>query len=555
VLGDLLAPGNQAKIDFLYGANLSHSGFWNGEWGLLRSYNQFRADLAKLPNSVVGNKPLQVANKANFNGACPKAAPVKRFNVTAIRAQDIPLPIDPAIGVSSLIYNSRRDVVPDNTFVDPVTGVSVTALGGSGPLHDPTAILYVLTADLPGLRSGAIKPEPLILRANAGDCVQVNLTNALPAVVPDLFSIAQTLDAVIDLCTNDDCTLAANNALFPGKTVFNFNDLRPSSTVGLHTQLVSYDPTRDDGTNVGQNPIRTAPPGGSVSYNWYAGDFVVTPAPAGPGGQPRVNLTPRPIEFGVVGLAPADKIKQSSKGMKGALVIEPAGVVCKPDAGTKAQATCNPGNYREFVMVWQSDVNMKFANLDPDPRFQFRSVPGFPAENPAIGVADDAEDSGVKAFNYKSEPYWFRLLMAPTSPKSGPNGQQTFATAALYSNSQLTPPADPQTPIFTAPVNRPVRFHFVDPAGNQRSQVPVIHDHAWQRMPYLQVGTTESAVIGVNPESQIVGAQEGVGPGSKWDFIPQFPAGGPFGITGDYLYRMQNPQGGYQGSWGLFRVQ
>ena len=45
-----------------------------------------------------------------------------------------------------------------------------------------------------------------------------------------------------------------------GATTFSNNLMRPSSHVGLHAQLLAYDITKSDGTNVGANPIQTVPP-------------------------------------------------------------------------------------------------------------------------------------------------------------------------------------------------------------------------------------------------------------------------------------------------------
>ena len=581
VLGDLLSPGAQNVVDYLYASNMSNSGLFNGEWGLFRTYGVLQPNLARLPNSlVVNNRPIQIANRRDLagQGLCPANAPVKGFDVTVLMARDV-LPAVPGIvnplGVSvldglpggTLIYNSRPDLVPDNN----VLGVGLIP-GGQGPLHDPAAILYVKTADIAGLRAGLIKPEPLILRANAGDCINVLLRNRLPLAVPDLNGVALTYEPVIDKCVNDICPpTGALGTNF--KPTFNSNDIFPSAHAGLHAQLVSYNGAIDDGTNVGQNILdnlgnlvagrfQTAGPGENHRYTWYAGDFIAQPAPP-QGPNQRVNLIARNIEYGVIGLAPSDKLEQASRGLMGALVIEPAGAVCTPDLTTNFQATCTgpAGTYREFVALTQNNVKMYFANpgagvFAGEP---FQPIPGFPTEEPLIGVADDAEDSGVKGVNYKSEPYWFRLKMAPGTPLAGPNGQQTFATAALYSNSQVGG-LDPETPIYTAANGSPFRFYFVEPSGNQRSDVPVIHGHPWQRSPYASqtqplAGSVESAVIALNPQSQVVGAQEGYGPAGHWNFLPEVLAGGPFGATGDYLYRMQNPPAGYHGSWGLFRVQ
>ncbi|MGD8931223.1 MAG: hypothetical protein PVI52_01545, partial [Chromatiales bacterium] len=110
-------------------------------------------------------------------------------------------PLDPLGG--TLVYNRRGTVVPDVVIPpDPVDGGGGQLQGGAGPLNDPTAILYLRTEDLVfdltcadpvfgtdtcrtalgnpvGLQPG-VPVEPLVLRANAGDCIEVTLRNALP---------------------------------------------------------------------------------------------------------------------------------------------------------------------------------------------------------------------------------------------------------------------------------------------------------------------------------------------------------------------------------------
>jgi hypothetical protein len=46
--------------------------------------------------------------------------------------------------------------------------------------HDPAGAMYVLAADEAAVRAGSKPAEPLFLRANAGDCLQITLTNKLP---------------------------------------------------------------------------------------------------------------------------------------------------------------------------------------------------------------------------------------------------------------------------------------------------------------------------------------------------------------------------------------
>jgi manganese oxidase len=42
---------------------------------------------------------------------------------------------------------------------------------------------------------------------------------------------------------------------------FKFNQIRTSNRVGLHPQLVAYDPATSDGAHVGFNPDTTVGPG------------------------------------------------------------------------------------------------------------------------------------------------------------------------------------------------------------------------------------------------------------------------------------------------------
>src|SRR5262249_4593711 len=145
---------------------------------------------------------------------CPKGSPVRSFDVTAISAANLP--------GGTLTYNSRA------------TSVKGTILGDeTGPLQDPTAILYVRTSDL-DTTTGNLKVgfpvEPLVLRAAAGDCINLTLRNHLPATIADLPGY-NTLPMIV------------NN--------FNSNQVRPSRVVGLHPEMLSLNVLNSDGFNVG----------------------------------------------------------------------------------------------------------------------------------------------------------------------------------------------------------------------------------------------------------------------------------------------------------------
>jgi hypothetical protein len=72
-------------------------------WGLLRAYRGaagLQPDLQLLPNNPTGQAKAAVNNK-DFQGACPWAAPSRKFSVTAVTAQEC------AAG-RTLVYNTAR---------------------------------------------------------------------------------------------------------------------------------------------------------------------------------------------------------------------------------------------------------------------------------------------------------------------------------------------------------------------------------------------------------------------------------------------------------------
>ncbi len=491
--------------DYLYSLNSSADGLWAGAWGLLRSYNTRQNNLLPLPNNPVGSVAATVSNDADFNGVCPKSATVRSYDVSAISAQD-------SLPGGTLTYNARSGAL------------------GTGPLNDSSAIIYVQSADLDGQVPPKLKAnvpiEPLVLRAAAGDCIEVTLRNRISSVINE----QPGFNAVVNVIDN-----------------FNYNQVKTSTVVGLHPQLVEFDITRGDGSRVGINPDQTVAPGNSTFYRWYAGDVKIV-------NNQRVAT---PVEFGVAGLMPPDGIKQPSKGVVGALVIEPRGsswvedyptphprvplgqrpsrtsaVVIKPDNST----------FREQVLVIQNNIAMQFGNGTPVP---------------ATIAMEDALDMGIKSYNYRSEPLWFRMGI---NPLALPNqiAQRDFSDALSNSLTGLgadptnpASPFDPVTPIATVKKGDEIRLRIVNPGGNNRNHVFALNGHVWQREPYGNAST----VITRNPKSFWTGTQDQLGPSEHFDIIPDFGAGGAFGITGDYLYRDMLPVHFLNGHWGIMRVE
>ena len=182
------------------------------------------------------------------------------------------------------------------------------------------------------------------------------------------------------------------------------------------------------------------------------------------------------------------------------------------------------------MLQFQNDLNMRFASNQPVPN---------------LAEAEDPEDSGQKAFNYRTEPLWKRMGFEPDTPL-----EQTrdFDFTNSLSNSQVG--GDPVTPVFTAGAGVPVRFRILMPGGHSRNNVFNLHGHIWEQEPYM----FNSTVIGTNPFSEWKGMQFGIGAGSHFDILPKYGAGGRFAVTGDYLYRTQTSFQFDGGMWGIFRV-
>lgn len=302
---------------------------WLGLWGILRVHRENVSHLLPLADrsappertdplpQKTGNPPPKTPSPGN---PCPVGANIRKFEIVAIQ--------------KDIVYNSFGD-------------------------HDPEGLMFVLKEHEKKIIKNKIKPTPLILRANAGDCIEVTLTNHLYK------PIAQ-----------DD---------FPGVPVD--SPFPPSNRVSIHTQLLKYDVLGSDGATVGFNFDQTVEPGGSITYRWFADS-----------------------ELGACTLTGfADIRNHRHHGLFGAIIIEPTGSryvdenTAKGNQGNPEQVVistpCMP-DFREFVLFMQDGIRLldKYNQLIPDPH-----TSGHGSESL------DFEDQGQKAFNYRTERFENRL--------------------------------------------------------------------------------------------------------------------------------------------------
>jgi hypothetical protein len=468
-------------VDYLYSPSFDESGIANGLWGIFRAYDPDAADTDPILKTVLPmpNNPIAPGNSVSF-ATCPAGAPQRTFNVTAVTAQA-------ALPNSRLVFNGRG--------------------AQSQILQNPQGIMYVRSEDLTaqGKLKAGVPVEPLILRANAGDCITVNLKNSIAA----------------------NSSVLNTNFSFPQPFTGTANPHIVSSYVGLHPQLLAYDAAKSSGLNVGWN--REGQPNNfdqtigfnqTQTYQWYAG--TINRAANG-------SLTHTPVEFGALNLFPSDVMFANPNGLFGSMIIEPqnstwqcgeAGNLqsCDPTAtppSSRASATVTAGGstFREFALM--------------------------------IGDSVRINGNNTGAVNYRSEPWSFRY-----------HDNSTIDFSCMLSNqlpqvlpSPTQPVGDPRTPLLTAAVGDKVRFRMTHPFGTGTSQVFTLSGHVWQRNPYIN----NSTQLGNNTLSQWIGSRDNHGSSDHFDMLID-KAGGEGGQAGDYLYSVFLPTQARDGAWGIFRV-
>jgi hypothetical protein len=516
-----LIPGTQtAGTDYLYQADAGMDGVVNGLWGILRSFDLSKAppggyaDLKPLPNNVK-------APASPPQDVCPVPPTRPAIEIVATSAPA-------SVNGGSVIYNTR----------DPTD------------LNDPHGLLYVRKSDLDlstctdqntlqgcKLRAG-IPVEPLILRANAGECIEIALTNSLPASTQMLSFMASQLSATFQ-------PIPFDTGQVPDVK------LVTSTSAAIQPQLVSYDPNQPSGLglNVGYNNPQTIARGKTRKVRWFAGH---------PDGTP--------VEFGTILLKPSDPLLQHFAGLVGALVIEPRGATWEEDANTRAAATitnADGSKFRELVLVMQNDIQntgcpspscpMPFwagLNYRVEPFISPYRYPKPPAAVLATVQAAgpltlaDASRTPSSLAPKLGEFARRRLLRRPTLLRGV---QDTPSVVPMrYANALVK--GDPETPILLSAAGSPARVRLVFAGGVATFPGAFnIHGHQWQEEPWTQAST----VLGDNPLSQVFGA-EAVVPYQTSNFLLK-SAGGAHMVSGDYLYELF--QNANNGLWGLLRVQ
>lgn len=491
--------GNESLLamDMLYHFSNTDD-MWSGTWGLLRYVDPVK-EQAKAPGDPTKLAQLQ-DNPAFSNGSlltavsqvsCPEDPDgkiTKEFNIQAWTAAELISPM-------GIVYNSRENIT------------------------DPSGLLYIQVDNHDMTRQQVIDSfvgktvEPLVIRANAGDCIIVHLKNMLPKDVPDHIGDAGQMPI----------------------TTLRADDFRPSNMVSIMPQLVENNFMEKGGANIGLNPNtgQMAAPLETVDYMWYAGRMVYEPHATMPD---KLTVKFVPEEFGAVNLNSwGDIVKHGEAGLVGVLIIEPEGSTVTPDPTSNMTAdVCYPTQktlidppvqecFREFVLVYQGGLNLLHNYVE--------GMDLTLSENSGVIIpncytCDDTYDLGDRAINYRAEPFWARLgadfvqAFPPGHPEfnfDDTNASQFPADFFLSTYKSI------ETPVFKAKPTDNVRFWVVQPHGRTRQRAFSLYGHDYDDNGISGFGTPHASLITVGKavKAQLLETHEGTwlfrdGPNYMW---------------------------------------
>jgi manganese oxidase len=238
VLTDAGTAGISEKMDYVFNAGnfpgdyLYYSGrslsLESGAWGIFRVMNTLHSSgtnaLEPLPDrtappsgpgfpTLTDTGKAPPAAPADSGSVCPSSAPVRHYDVSIFNSQ------------TSLNHGG-----PGITFDTGQPGESDNDAPGS---TGSWAMMYSLTSDEAGILAGTKPAVPLVIRADAGDCLQVTLHNDLPT---------------------DNWTWTWGSG---------------PTRAGLNIGNVLYNPQTSFGGAIGFDPDSSVAPGGQRTYVYY----------------------------------------------------------------------------------------------------------------------------------------------------------------------------------------------------------------------------------------------------------------------------------------------
>lgn len=469
-----------------------------------------------------------------------EADPARRFDPDALAAQaradgdvDAADSVLTADRIRRLMLNDHRSAVWPPTDVDPAA-----VPGRPDPHHYD--------------RCNPLKPmdliRPLVLRARAGDRVEVTLHNRL---------------------TNRSVGLHRQGGGLAGG--------RPAADGGAIDLTDGVE--GGDGAAVGTNDPSLAPPGGAWHYVWH------------------------PLEEGVwpindLGDVRGTEAGTNSHGLFGALIVEPEGATWRdPETGERLLGTdCADGLYMDVIVAGEDITDPRHEHfvdfhLGPDnqpgdeliPR-SHREYAIFIHDEPEVHSALHAGEHTVMPLSYRAEPMENRLPhrmrryaeATPAEPAPDQEGvdqkavmweidddlTEVFRVARTPDGRWLERVAgeeqhhsswlfgDPVTPLLRAYKGDPARIRLVH-AGVKETHVYHLHVHQWRAVPQDTAGPSVWRP-GEHKGSQLLDSIT-IGPQTAVTIDPLYGAGSRQHLFGDVIWHCHLYPHFHHGMWGLWR--
>lgn len=482
--------------DYLYYSTRTFA-LESGAWGIFRVHDTQQGDLQPLPE-----------NTPPAGQGFPVLSPHSAGN-----PQQDPGPAPPA----SVDQNGDVDqsVVSDGSHACQTGGpdtriYSVTAFDHplpTAPFGDAEGIVYALTSDAAAIQNGQQAVEPLVLRANQGDCVVIRLRNRTD----------------------------------PGT-------LYGGTRAGFDLGQLQRNPQLAAGSAVGLNPDTTVAAGADIEYRFLADQQVGTTIFQNLG-------SPASLRHGAYGL----------------LIVEPAGSqwfdsetgqqLGATDTSTEAIIDA-PGQpaFREFALTMHTTDQQYGRSIVPyvdtvagnginAPRGANRRAAPVPGAPPGTETDEGSHNKGFNHVSYRTAPLTERMgLTSAPGPGDNPNWWEPGFQLAAPPTTALSSAAhgDPATPIFRAHAGDRVVFrlgigasdhlHSFTVSGHVYPMEPGMWDDATDHRSQLMTSRTITA--GQTLDAWLVGG-----------------AGGPNAHPGDYAYRDSRQPWIAAGLWGILRVQ
>lgn len=417
--------------DYLYYSTRNFA-FESGGWGIFRVHDRRQSDLQPLPDRTAP------ATGTGFPILSPATG----------NTQVTPGPNPPPSTQAGVVSSTASPCASGA----PVRGYDVSVFNQplpTAPTADPNGIVYSLTSDVAAIRAGTKKTEPLVLRANQGDCLEVTLRNQVAA----------------------DSQYGGTRA-------------------GFDLGKLLYNPQISAGSAVGLNPDTTVATGQTINLRFAADKLLGTSI------------------FQNLGSTASMR-----HGAYGQVIVEPTGSTWFDSvSGAQLGATrtsseaiirASSGNFREFSLSLGSSDQQLARSV-----FQYQDVVAgaglntrFPIFNRPVGNA--AAFSNV---NYASEPLTTRLGL----PANNPDPAFEHAFSSTVFGDPATPvfrafAGDPV--VFRLGVGASDQFHVFGVGGHVFPQDPHMWNGGTDRR--SQLLSSRSFTAGETGEIEMVGGAGG----------------------------------------------